>query len=847
MNKIPIRFPKGIQPRESEDKPVGKKGKGLQDEGFESALRERIPDFEPSKAPPDKAKPKGLLDTASLLEQLEKEGFERRDLERKRKAASFEELKDDEGLRELLEKRYAELPLSKIIKLKMRIHYKRILVMFAVFIIVLTPLFVTYLEEPTEPVSKINLDGKFDDWKPIYKYKDSLSEETVGSDLSLDIAQTAVTEENGNIYVYVEVSDDMILRGFVDNSPDKSKNNLADGLFVFIDVNPKLDRGYSVFGTHADFMVEIYGFGGFPYYAALKKFNERYRTDGIRENTDWNAWELHAWLPVRASDKSLELGLRLGITEPTPVGDYQFVIMTQNHKGKFDCLDRIISMEQPSLSVRRNENSVDIISSDDLSSGNDRAWIFSLEFLSINGPSELNLIKFNKLGDLDDSAVQSIMLFDDTDHDGRFSPSDILIQNSVYGFVQGENQMSLPAGTLTFEDEIVKLVHVVAAFKLAAGNIDGTTFGIALKDNSFGTESVVTYKKDTLIGDKLHYMITEPVTIVIDGIFTDWKGAGGPALIQDSDQTVITNQNVDLKTYGHLLTSPELALFMSVDGKIFEGTPLPIFIHYFYPSLVEPREYFDLDGDGRLDFNGDGTEEQYNTKDDDFDNDGWPDEVDPDIDGDLVNNDLDLEPRNPYIGDVYPQVIERLGQDIVRTYIDLDGNTATGYNLEGISHPTGAELFIEIRGRDHKIHETAVYRYNPSYVANDELPWQKDNVMTADLLTAKDLKNLEAGLDLTPVINQLDTGGNINVYFVIMNWNAEDLDHSINIISTRGTSEPQNMQGMSIGYNSGNEYFVKWFYSPAEEEPTSFYMMITTIFVTSVVVFLWKMGYFRSW
>ena len=292
---------------------------------------------------------------------------------------------------------------------------------------------------------------------------------------------------------------------------------------------------------------------------------------------------------------------------------------------------------------------------------------------------------------------------------------------------------------------------------------------------------------------------------------------------------------------------PVLAVNTSVEGKILEGNSAPVFTRYYFTVPSTNEQALDLDGDGRYDVNGDGFEEGYFSSDSDFDNDDIPDNVDPDIDGDMVPNSSDKDPRDPWIGEVYKDLPERLGQDIIRIYIDVDGNSRSGCDLEGAGNPIGAELFIEFRGRSGVIDSSSAYIFTYDGPITGGPEWEASPIMKNTISAAADKKSLEAQIDMSEVLSSLSIYDldDIKVYFVILNWyeDVEDVSNNID-----WTSEPQAYTRLGIPLSS--DMVSEFYKTPGETEEgltylTRMYMVLTTIFVLGLAVFLFKSDLLR--
>jgi hypothetical protein len=858
-SQIPIRFPKGIQPREKFVKPPPRKSPGLRDESFQKILEERErlkkKDADAKKADEEFKKPETKVDIRGLWEHFDRKGEdeeEEEDIVPGMGAPVPVRRPPSEGLEfdEEEETSLEDLSLLRIIKLKFALRRTKIIVMLVVLAIILTPLFVLQLEEPEGPKTLVQLDGRFNDWEPMEKYKDSLDEGSAEGTSSLDITQVALAQDKSRYYVYIEVSDDFLLAGDILNATDDGKNNVADSVLIFIDTDPSKSDGYSVYGIKADLMVEINGFDGIVSNAALNKYNERFRTyekRTIRDEKDWNAWEFYSWANIGVFGTKLEVGFDIDRNSEGSPGDYEFVIQTHSHSGSYDFFDRVLAPGQGELHVKRTDNQMETITPAELAESQNKIWMFSLEVANFGSDSSLDKLTLKKSGTIDDADVFSLQLFEDTDSDRQYSSSDKQIVNTVYGFINGLNDLELPADERGLSRDETKLLHLVAELKSGSSSLAGTTFGIELERRGIYSDAVVTYLKDSFFGDKLHYLHNVPGEIVIDGAFGDWTGNNVPQAKIEYDSSQESNSNINILKYGHYLSEPNLAVFMTVAGNVLEGDTVPVYRRqYFTPSsdYEFPR---DLDNDGRVDSDSDGLEEGYDTRDDDFDNNDIPDEVDPDIDGDLVPNDVDLDDRNVAVGEFYPDLPERLGLDIMRVYIDLDGEPGTGYNLAGTSTRTGAELLVEFRGRAGEIYLKTASRYVTTGTVSGFPEWQVDNDMTDSIDVGNDLSSLEASLDLTNVIDLLKPlpGDNINLFFVLLLWDGSEVDFS-NELEPAQYIPGTRSASVGLPATTANEYHTLMADLETHTKISRIHMTMTSVFAAAMALFLWKLDFFTD-
>ncbi|MEM4161144.1 MAG: sialidase family protein, partial [Thermoplasmata archaeon] len=252
---------------------------------------------------------------------------------------------------------------------------------------------------------------------------------------------------------------------------------------------------------------------------------------------------------------------------------------------------------------------------------------------------------------------------------------------------------------------------------LAPGELFGLTIhSIEVSDGYFWKKSAGTNNRA--------YVESPPASAKIDGAFGEWSPG---ALTNDYDDT--KNPSIDLRQIGKIVENTgSIFFYLQMAGEAFAGRAIPESTPEFSGIVVESDSDRDTipDSQDPLPF--------------DFNNDGIPDaSSNNDVDGDGVmdypygtdyylNTTIPDDQRFPqewrgkfvsiYIGPISQPSGMLAGLDYVRVYVDADANASTGY---GVSVGIGAEMLLEITGREGEIFSSAVYEWKGKWMEAGEL------------------------------------------------------------------------------------------------------------------------------
>jgi hypothetical protein len=151
-----------------------------------------------------------------------------------------------------------------------------------VIVLILAPLSL-YLLEFYSPEEGILIDGNFQDWDNINEVEDPVDDQRSHPDINL--VKTKMAVNDNHLSMYFEVKGNILEgRSTVEGQPGK------DTVRIFIDSDANEATGYSIYGLGADYMTEVQGQRGRPISSSLYMFDIDYRTEVIRHQNDWNAW-----------------------------------------------------------------------------------------------------------------------------------------------------------------------------------------------------------------------------------------------------------------------------------------------------------------------------------------------------------------------------------------------------------------------------------------------------------------------------------------------------------------------------------------------------------------------------
>jgi hypothetical protein len=302
---------------------------------------------------------------------------------------------------------------------------------------------------------------------------------------------------------------------------------------------------------------------------------------------------------------------------------------------------------------------------------------------------------------------------------------------------------------------------------------------------------------------KFSYIDNIPSKIAIDGLFGDWESNSNQ--IHNDTVSDTDNSNIDITKYGSVWDDDKMNFYLEVDGRLLTGSSAPVhplLISIYPPSPHTSLPTTDTDRDGvpdnldpnpitNQDVDGDTLPDDYellflktNPNNEDTDMDGW-------------NDNLDIEPLNPRV----PPLPSKIGEDIIRIFMDIDENSSTGYlintNLDiepneyghdpkKVNQFIGADYKIEVTGKYGNVLNNKLYKFNNNDNWNPELnPDNWEYIIfdesnrweyLTDLKFGKDGYRFETCIDLGNLEEEILNG--YRVYFYSSDWSKTANDHS---------------------------------------------------------------------
>jgi hypothetical protein len=249
------------------------------------------------------------------------------------------------------------------------------------------------------------------------------------------------------------------------------------------------------------------------------------------------------------------------------------------------------------------------------------------------------------------------------------------------------------------------------------------------------TNAVVDHGAVSISGEPLKaYIGTINPDINIDGLFNDWSEIKKYEDI-DSEGQKIKNENVDISEYATTNSDSKLYFYLRVDGKILEGTNVPL---QPYEYKLTPK-YKELHSDS---FN--------------------------------VGNNVEHE---------LPDLPIQTGEDTIYVFLDTDNDHNTGYCPDWF--PIGADTLLSTSGQNHKITSIEHFEYHGG---SNQYSWDWiASEANLDFNAAIGLNEYESEISLVKMglLNSLP-----GVYFHIVDWKDKG-DYSDEPILTNEQQEKQ--------------------------------------------------------
>jgi len=526
----------------------------------------------------------------------------------------------------------------------------------------------------------IEIDGSFGDWsgqRVVSLRTDS------GVSPNVRINRAGVVDNLDYLAFYVEVEGSMLQGG-----PDPQR--LMDAVRIFLDTDGDASTGYLVKGLGAEFMVEIWGWGGTSQLAKLSSY-----ALGASSQDNWGSWEQAAGLYAAVSANRLETEvpwLALMEQESIPVA-VLFQAMSWDGQEQFS--ENVLSNMPGLLKISEKSLATATVSGTGIP-------LLAVELTSIEGDFSLTDLRVLIVGTAPLSDVTMLRLLDGT----------MTVLDS-----------RVPAGRLVSFHPL-QPIHVTngnsVTLTVAADTSlsDGMTLGLNLPMDDVVSPTRVSggpwaiTRLNLTATYPLGYLGFVPTGKVIDGGFEDWTNPETDSIGESSTQGV---NGLDIASFDANI-SGSAYFYLRLQGRALEGVATP------QPSIPAPNTTTPTVADTDRDTVPD-TVDLFPF---DFNNDGILDvNTSHDVDGDSIidypfgadqwlNTTIPANFSVPYAGRfvslyVGPTLRPPVsGEDSARFFVDVDNSTATGFLVGNI----GADYMVELRGRDGRVTSSGVWRHS---------------------------------------------------------------------------------------------------------------------------------------
>ncbi len=627
-----------------------------------------------------------------------------------------------------------------------RNKWKLYIIPLVAVLLLLIPM-VSFSPPPVEADS-IVIDGEFSDWEGVAET--TSQSEGVDFNPNIDIVGVAV-ENNDDKYLSFHIS--VVDNGQIMAGEPVTDAGLMDVFHLFLDTDQDHTTGYMFEGMGADFMLEIKGWNGNVVGSQLYTFRGS-------DNDDWHGYTSVGNIVSRSQDQTVETQIAWSALDMVDPGPVTVAVHSQSYDGYHDKSDHLVS------------NSLAILSIDQRS--------VCSETLSGAGQS---LLGFDATATEIDAVLESIQIaFKGTAPLSSITSARVL--NSAGSSVAETSQLSstinLNMGGITIPAGQTQSFTVAVDISASAGS--GTTIGAQITSSAGisvtgGIASLTTGSSSHDLG----YIDVVPIGVMIDGGFSDWSSSSNDEI---EEPTTGSNPSIDISKYGAYNDGSKLAFYLRTNGDFMGGASVPITASTRAPSSTPPPpsttpSQVDSDGDGILDqyepgyefdFNNDGI---LDTDSNDDDGDGEIDYNAGGTDEELYNEDTKV---TRYIGPEDP-VPALNGYDRSIIYVDADNDTTTGYSRSGL----GVDYVIEFTGKYGDIKSSSTREFT----GRSQGEWDWTEITMPDF--QYDSKQLEVMLDI-------QTTGDISASFETISWNensdtATEEDTPLTLPATRSGSE----------------------------------------------------------
>ena len=401
----------------------------------------------------------------------------------------------------------------------------RVIMVFAVVaLVVILPFLLVY----TMPVDVIKIDGYFFDWDRAGYFSEPVG--SVPSDI--DIRGYSVVVAGSSIYGYVSTSSPMFPQEW----------NERTSFFIFFETDGNPQTGYIVDGIGADKMVEVTGWNG-----SLKAGHSAvYDFSSGADRNDFQGFRNGRNVSVMGSANQVEFSFPW-----VGQGDPVVRFFSKCSTGCEDASEYSISYEKAALRAGVNYTLPDILSV------GTRQSAMELELSTLRGDASISNLDFDQLGNATGYLLSvfdgNLPLAESRSTNISFDPA--IMVNEGYG----------------------RLLTVMVT---PGQSQDGSSFGLSLNSSGVNVSDEVTTTVDAVqSGAKVAYIESVPGTVVIDGAFGDWVNgyvvsdfAGD---VVQKNGSLLADSSIDIQEYGMYTDGRDVAMYLSVEDNILNGTILP--------------------------------------------------------------------------------------------------------------------------------------------------------------------------------------------------------------------------------------------------------------------------------
>lgn len=428
---------------------------------------------------------------------------------------------------------------------------KIVIVPMLVLLLVLSPYILTSISKAPEG---IKIDGKFGDWNGVTTAYDQ--NEAVPFNPNVDIIDYRVDDRQVELSFYLKV-DGLMLIG------EPGGKKLVDTAYIFIDKDQNHDSGYYVNGIGADYMIEIYGWGGQVIRSSLHIYNY------IEQ--DWNLWEWVDYIDSAVKDSELETKMPYSALY-MKIGDAVDVLFyMQSWDGFDDFSDTVISNEVGILQIEQQGIGEDVIL------GNDNRML-RLDIKAINSDISFIELSVKRTGLASDTDTSAVRLEDENGNAiaiGTISANRVTFRRSLV-FPHGQS----------------RTLFVVVDINPNANAENSIGFYIEHNHDVLIESGTVSIKR--IKSEELHfensYILSIPDNIIIDGAFADWNDK---FILNDTDSDT-ARSNLDIIKYGVSNTETQAAFYLHVEDEICGGYVVP----YWNKRTKPEPEIYEGEGGG---------------------------------------------------------------------------------------------------------------------------------------------------------------------------------------------------------------------------------------------------------